>query len=144
MSKTSVNLQISQNQVPVISKINFNLRSFANREARVNNKVVFYLLFKPIADVNISKIVFTIPTEFNYPGVFEFDNCLMIGRIETPQTNCKQGREGGETLVTIVPTGWDNKVKILEIGTVDDTNWFTAPNLPGDFYSLNVAVYDNN
>ena len=144
MSQTAVNLQISQNQVPVISVINFNQKSFASREARVNNKVVFYLLFKPLANVNIGKIVFTIPTEFNYPGVFEFDNCLMIGRTQTPQTNCKQDRVNSETLVTIVPTGWDDKVKILQIGTVDDTNWFTAPSLPGDFYNLNVAVYDTS
>jgi len=46
-------------------------------------------------------------------------------------------------LVTLVPTGWDNQVKILQLGTVDMSNWFTAPTLPGDFYNLNVAVYSN-
>ena len=38
MSQCSVTVSISQNQVPVISMINFNTQSFANRLARVNNK----------------------------------------------------------------------------------------------------------
>jgi hypothetical protein len=38
MSQCSVTVSISQNQVPVISVINFNTQSFANRLARVNNK----------------------------------------------------------------------------------------------------------
>jgi hypothetical protein len=80
MSKTSVTISISQNQVPIISTINFNQQSFADRSAKVGNKEVFYLLFKPIVNVVIGSIVFTIPSQFNYPGVFQFDNCQMIGR----------------------------------------------------------------
>jgi hypothetical protein len=38
MSKCSVTVSISPNQVPVISVINFNTQSFANRQAKVNNK----------------------------------------------------------------------------------------------------------
>jgi hypothetical protein len=144
MSQTSVTVSISQNQVPVISVINFNTQSFADRLARVNNKEVFYMLFKPLVNVVIGSIVFTIPSQFNYPGVFQFDNCLMIGRLINPQFNCQLSRSQGQTLVTLVPTNYDNQVKIIQIGTVSQSNWFTAPSLPGDFYNMNVAIYAAN
>jgi len=38
------------------------------------------MLFKPLVNLTIGSIVFTIPSQFNYPGVYQFDNCLMIGR----------------------------------------------------------------
>lgn len=67
----------------------------------------------------------------------------MIGRTTVPQGNCKLGRSQGQTLVTLVPNNYDNQVKIFQIGTVLQSNWFTAPNLPGDFYNMNVAIYSN-
>jgi hypothetical protein len=144
ISQCSVVVSISQNQVPVISVINFNTQSFANRLARVNNKEVFYLLFKPLVDVTLGKIVFTIPSQFNYPGVFSLDNCLMIGRTTSTQTSCQLSRYQGQTLVTLTPDIYDNNVKIFQVGSVDKANWFTAPSLPGDFYEMNVAVYAAN
>jgi hypothetical protein len=128
----------------VISTINFNTQSFADRLARVNNKEVFYLLFKPLVSTPIGSIVFTIPSQFTYPAVFTLDNCLMIGRTTIPQPNCQLSRHQGQTLVTIVPEGYDNQVKIFQIGSVAQNNWFTAPSLPGDFYNMNVAVYAPN
>ena len=65
----------------------------------------------------------------------------MIGRTTIQQTSCKLSRYQGQTLVTLTPTGYDNNVKIFQIGSVDTANWFTAPGLPGDFYDMNVAVY---
>jgi hypothetical protein len=144
MSQCSVTISISQNQVPIISTINFNTQSFANRLANVNSKEVFYLLFKPLVNVAIGSIVFTIPPQFNYPGVYQFDNCLMIGRTVNSQPNCQLSRSSGQTLVTIIPTGYDNTVKIIQIGTVSQANWFTAPALPGNFYNMNVAIYSTN
>lgn len=144
MSQCSVTVTISQNQVPIISVINFNTQSFANRLARVNNKQVFYLLFKPLVGVTMGSVVFTIPSEFNYPGVFSLDKCLMIGRTTEAQPNCKLSRFQGQTLVTLTPDNYDNNVKIFQIGSVEQSNWFTAPNLPGDFYNMNVAVYADN
>jgi hypothetical protein len=143
MSQCSLTISISQNQVPVISVINFNTQSFANRQAKVNNKEVFYMLFKPLVNVVIGSIVFTIPSQFNYPGVFQFDNCLQIGRTTIQQPSCQLSRSQGQTLVTLVPAAntYDNQVKIIQIGTVSQTNWFTAPSLPGDFYNMNVAIY---
>jgi len=141
MSQCSLTIPISQNQVPIISVINFNTQSFADRVAKVNNKEVFYLLFKPLVNVNIGSVVFTIPSQFNYPGVFQFDNCLMIGRTTVGQPNCQLSRSQGQTLVTLVPNNYDNQVKIIQLGTVSQSNWFTAPSLPGDFYNMNVAIY---
>lgn len=141
MSQCSLTISISQNQVPIISVINFNTQSFADRVAKVNNKEVFYLLFKPLVNVNIGSVVFTIPSQFNYPGVFQFDNCLMIGRTTVGQSNCQLSRSQGQTLVTLVPNNYDNQVKIIQLGTVSQSNWFTAPSLPGDFYNMNVAIY---
>jgi hypothetical protein len=80
------------------------------------------MLFKPLVNVNIGSIVFTIPSQFNYPGVFQFDNCLMIGRTTIPQPNCQLSRSQGQTLVTLVPANYDNQVKIIQIGTVSQTN----------------------
>jgi hypothetical protein len=57
------------------------------------------------------------------------------------EPNCQQSRSQGQTLVTLVPTNYDNNVKIIQIGTVSQANWFTAPSLPGDFYEMNVAIY---
>jgi hypothetical protein len=68
----------------------------------------------------------------------------MIGRTTISQPNCQLSRYQGQTLVTLTPTGYDNQVKIFQIGTVDQANWFTAPNLPGDFYRMNTAVYSPN
>jgi len=99
------------------------------------------MLFKPLVNVAIGSIVFTIPSQFNYPGVFQFDNCLMIGRTISPQSSCQLSRSQGQTLVTLVPSNYDNQVKIIQIGTVAQSNWFTAPSLPGDFYNMNVAIY---
>lgn len=141
MSQCSVTVSISPNQVPIISVINFNTQSFANRLAKVSNKEVFYLLLKPLVSATLGSIVFTIPSQFNYPGVFSLDNCLMIGRTTIAQPNCQLSRYQGQTLVTLTPTEYDNNVKIFQIGSVSQTNWFTAPSLPGDFYEMNVAVY---
>lgn len=103
------------------------------------------MLFKPLVDVTFGSIVFTIPSEFNYPGVFQFDNCLMIGRTTIQQPDCQLSRSQGQTLVTMKPiqNSYDNNVKILQIGTVSQDNWFTAPSLPGNFYKMNVAVYSS-
>jgi hypothetical protein len=68
----------------------------------------------------------------------------MIGRTTISQPNCQLSRYQGQTLVTLTPSGYDNQVKIFQIGTVDQANWFTAPSLPGDFYKMNVAVYSPN
>ena len=144
MSTCAVTVPISQHQVPIISVINFNTQSFANRLARVNNKEVFYLLFKPLNAVTIGSIVFTIPSQFNYPGVFSLDDCRMIGRTTLQQTSCQLSRYQGQTLVTLTPNGYDNNVKIFQLGSVDTANWFTAPGLPGDFYDMNVAIYGPN
>ena len=95
MSQASVTVPISQHQVPIISVINFNTQSFANRLARVNNKEVFYLLFKPLNAVTIGSVVFTIPSQFNYPGVFSLDDCRMIGRTTLQQTSCSLSRYQG-------------------------------------------------
>ncbi|MFM7850541.1 MAG: hypothetical protein ACKO96_01175, partial [Flammeovirgaceae bacterium] len=97
MSQVSLTIPISQHQVPIISVINFNTKSFFYRQAQVNNKQVFYLLFKPIPNVDIGSIVYTIPSDFNYPGVFSFDNCLMVGRTTIPQTSCLLNRNQGQT-----------------------------------------------
>lgn len=88
-------IQISQHQVPIISDINFNQKSFSYRVARVNNKEVFYLLLKPTestANQTIGEMVFEIPVEFDYPGIFEHDNCFMIGRSKEDQDSCSQSR----------------------------------------------------
>ena len=68
----------------------------------------------------------------------------MIGSTTVGQPNCQLSRYQGQTLVTLTPTGYDNQVKIFQIGTVSQSNWFTAPSLPGDFYKMNVAVYSPN
>jgi hypothetical protein len=82
LSQTSQLVSISQHQVPIISEITFNQKSFAYRVARVNNKEVFYLLLRPTIGntQTISEMVFKIPDEFDYPGVFSHDNCFMLGR----------------------------------------------------------------
>lgn len=61
-SQTSLTISISENQVPVISVVNFNTQSFYYRQAQVNNKQVFYLLFKPKTTTVIGSIVYTIPS----------------------------------------------------------------------------------
>lgn len=99
------------------------------------------MLFKPLVNVNIGSIVFTIPSQFNYPSVFNFDNCLMVGRTTINQPNCVLSRSNGQTLVTLTPNNYDNTVKIFQIGTVSQANWFTSPSLPGNFYNMNVAIY---
>jgi hypothetical protein len=142
MSQCSVTVSISQHQVPIISVVNFNTQSFADRLARVNNKEVFYLLFKPLNTIDIGSVVFTIPSQFNYPGVFSLDNCRMIGRTTLQLNGCQLSRSQGQTLVTLTPSSaYDNKVKIFQLGSVETANWFTAPSLPGDFYEMNVAIY---
>ena len=99
------------------------------------------MLLKPTVSDEISEIVFQIPVEFDYPGVFEHDNCFMIGRSKVDQDYCKQSRENGRTLIKIVPESYDNEVKIIQLGSFAEDNWFTAPNLPGNFYNMTVELY---
>ena len=130
MSECFNTIQISQHQVPIISDITFNQQSFAHRVARVNNKEVFYLLLKPTpstANQTIGEMVFEIPVEFDYPGIFDHDNCFMIGRSKEDQNVCKQSREGGKTLIKVTPQNYDNDVKIIQLGSLLTQNWFTAP-----------------
>ena len=141
LSETTQTIQISQHQVPIISDITFDEDSFAYRVARVNNKEVFYMLLKPRQNVEIAQMVFSIPIEFEYPGVFEHDNCFMIGREREDQTHCKQSRENGVTLIKVVPDNYNNEVKIIQLGSADTPNWFTAPSLPGNFYNMTVELY---
>ena len=146
LSETSTTIQISQHQVPIISDITFNQDSFAHRVARVNNKEVFYLLLKPTpatAGQTIGELVFETPVEFDYPGIFSHDNCFMIGRSKEPQNTCKQSREGGKTLIKVSPENYDNDVKIIQLGSILQQNWFTAPQLPGNFYNMTVEIYSS-
>jgi hypothetical protein len=68
----------------------------------------------------------------------------MIGRTTIPQTTCLLSRNQGQTEVKIIPNNYDNQVKIFQLGTISQDNWFTAPSLPGNFYNMNVAVYTVN
>jgi hypothetical protein len=94
LSQTSQLVSISQHQVPIISEITFNQKSFAYRVARVKNKEVFYLLLRPTVGLTaqIGQMVFKVPDEFDYPGVFSHDNCYMLGRTKENQPQCKQSR----------------------------------------------------
>lgn len=62
----------------------------------------------------------------------------MIGRTKEDQNYCKQSREGGRTIIKVVPENYNNEVKIIQLGSVAQSNWFTAPNLPGNFYNMTV------
>ena len=87
--------------------------------------------------------MFETPVEFDYPGIFSHDNCFMIGRSKEPQNTCKQSREGGKTLIKVSPENYDNDVKIIQLGSILQQNWFTAPQLPGNFYNMTVEIYFN-
>lgn len=62
-TQTSQTISISQHQVPIISEITFNQKSFAYRTAKVNSKEVFYLLLRPTVGNNktIAEMVFKVP-----------------------------------------------------------------------------------
>lgn len=44
-------------------------------------------------------------------------------------------------MIKITPENYDNEVKIIQLGSIDVQNWFTAPSLPGNFYSMTVEIY---
>lgn len=56
-------------------------------------------------------------------------------------SSCVQTRENGQTLVTVTPANYDNSVKIIQIASVNTSNWFGAPALPGSFYNMTVEMY---
>jgi len=112
--------------------------------AKVNAKEIFYLLLKPTVTDPVTEIVFSIPQEFDYPGVFDHDNCYLLGRTKTLEGDCVQSRENGVTLVKLTPTSYDNGVRIINLGSVLEQNWFTAPSLPGNFYNMTVELYGAN
>ena len=87
-------MSISQHLVPIISDITFDQKSFAYRVAKVNSKEVFYLLLNPTVNITqpIGQIIFTIPEQFGYPGVFSLDDCYMLGRTKYDQYSCQQSR----------------------------------------------------
>lgn len=45
------------------------------------------------------------------------------------------------TLVKLTPTLYDNGVRIIQLGSLLQQNWFTSPSLPGDFYNMTVQLY---
>lgn len=61
ISECSTTIQISQHQVPIISYITFNTKSFYYRTATISSPEIFYLLLKPTSATLVSKIVFYIP-----------------------------------------------------------------------------------
>jgi hypothetical protein len=141
ISQCSSTIPISQHQVPIISHVTFNTKSFYERGATVSTPEIFYLLLKPTSSELVHRIVFSIPREFSYPGVSNHDNCKMIGRSELGLASCQQTRQNGQTQITIYPTPYDNSVKIIQLGSEDVANWFTAPALPGSFYNMTVEMY---
>jgi len=36
---------------------------------------------------------------------------------------------------------YDNGPRILQIASKNITNWFTAPNLPGQLYNMTISLY---
>lgn len=32
-------------------------------------------------------------------------------------------------------------MKIIQLGSISQSNWFTAPSLPGNFYNMTVELY---
>lgn len=61
LSQTSTTIQISQHQVPIISYVTFNTKSFYYRTATISSPEIFYLLLKPTSAALVAKIVFYIP-----------------------------------------------------------------------------------
>lgn len=39
---------------------------------------------------------------------------------------------------------YDNGPRILKIGSVNQTSWFVAPNMPGSWYNFSVLMYSEN
>lgn len=60
------------------------------------------------------------------------------------QVQCKQSREAGQTLIKLTPTNYNQEVKIIQLGSKLQSNWFTAPKLPGDFYNMTVELYSTS
>lgn len=53
----------------------------------------------------------------------------MLGRTKEELSYCKQSREAGQTLIKLKPTpaNYDQDVKIIQLGSKLQANWFTAP-----------------
>lgn len=66
------------------------------------------MLLKPTVAIPITQMNFIIPVEFDYPGVFQHDDCFMIGRTKEDQNYCKQSREGGRTIIKVIPENYNN------------------------------------
>lgn len=92
ISESTTTISISQHQVPIISHVTFNTKSFYYRTATINNQEMFYLLLKPTSTTPVTKIIFYIPREFDYPAVNNHDNCQMIGRSTLMISSCVQTR----------------------------------------------------
>jgi hypothetical protein len=144
ISQTSTTIQISQYQMPIISHVTFNTKSFYYRTATISSPEIFYLLLKPTSVTLVTQIVFYIPREFDYPGVSNHDNCQIIGRSTLMINSCVQTRLNGQTLITVTPTNYDNSVKIIQLASVNMSDWFTAPSLPGSFYNMTVEMYSGS
>lgn len=69
--------------------------------------------------------------------------CQLIYRRTLDIPSCKQIRKDNQTIIMmdIDETLYDNGPRILQVGSRNMTNWFTAPGMPGWLYNMTISLY---
>lgn len=139
-----------ERELPNLNIVTFNTIRFYDRKAVIGDKILYYMILKPKtlpASYKIDKLVFRLPEEFGYPDLSDIDQCEMIGKDQTPISDCKLNRVDRRTLVNFVPKAGDyddHAVKIVRISFTNSANLFKAPQLPGDHYNMTLSMYSGN
>ena len=147
ISKGSVAINIDPYVQPEFSDLTFNTNSFYDRIGLPGGKVEFYMLLRPstaATDYVINKLVYTIPNDFGYSAVPSID-CEMKGALFAVASSCVLQRIGGRTLVTLIPSVYNNEVKIVRLTYyAGNSGLFTVPLIGGNNYVLQVDMYAGN
>lgn len=155
---------VSSYSQPELAYVTFNRKSFNDRKAVIAAKdIEYYMIYAPKINQTtgqITRLVFTLPTEFGYPPVKYLDNCQRIG-YELPRNPfivesytpdnvddcfyscCKLERFAGIKNVTmkVNSSNYNHQINIVRIARKQGLQQFEAPNMPGTHYKMQVHAY---
>jgi len=147
ISQGSLTFSVDPYPQPEFSDLTFNTNSFYDRIGVPGGKVEFYMLLRPSTSATnyvINKLVYTIPNDFGYPAVATID-CIMEGATTYAVSSCVLQRIGGRTLVTLIPSVYNNEVKIVRLTyNAGNVGLYTVPLIGGNNYVLQVDMYSGN
>lgn len=139
------NFPIIEYMSPYIYKINFPTEAFSKRTCRTNGQCMFYGYLLPsteYSDTQLCHMVYTLPEEFKYSNLKNYDSCVMEEKNDDYNpVSCTASRNDSDLRIKFDPDSYNHNYKLVSIDTSQNSKLFTAPALPGTHYQMGVDLY---